>query len=63
LTVLGTFGCRGQVKPDLIEALLINPEHKAWALEARSATGHPDDADLADGKGFAAWMISKARNL
>lgn len=63
VTVLGTFGCRGQVKPGLIDALLKNPEHKAWALEAQSAAGHPDKADLADGKEFANWMIAKARNL
>jgi flavodoxin len=63
VTVLGTFGCRGQVKPSLIDALLNNPEHKAWAVEAQSAIGHPDESDLADGKEFAAWMIAKARNM
>ena len=63
VTVLGTFGCRGQVKPGLIEALLNNSEHKAWAVEAQSAIGHPDKADLADGKEFAEWMIAKARNM
>ena len=63
LTVLGTFGCRGQVKPNLIEALLKKPEHKAWAMEAQSAAGHPDDADLEDGKEFAELMIAKARNM
>ena len=63
VSVLGTFGCRGQVKPDLIDALLKNPEHKAWAVEAQSAIGHPDESDLADGKEFAAWMIAKARNM
>ena len=63
VTVLGTFGCRGQVKPNLIDVLLENPEHKAWAMEARSATGHPDNADLEDGKEFASLMIAKARNM
>ena len=63
VTVLRTFGCRGQVKPSLIDALLKNPEHKAWAIEAQSATGHPDKADLKDGKEFADWMIAKARNM
>ena len=63
VTVLGTFGCRGQVKPDLIEALLKSPEHKAWAMEAQSAAGHPDNADLEDGKEFASLMIAKARNI
>ena len=63
VTVLGTFGCRGQVKPSLIDALVKNSEHKAWAIEAQSAAGHPDEADLEDGKEFAGWMIAKARNM
>jgi len=63
ITVLGTFGSRGQVKPSLINALIKNPEHKVWALEAQSAAGHPDKADLADGQEFANLMIAKARNL
>ena len=62
-TVLGTFGCRGRVKPNLIEKLLQNPEHRGWAMEAQSAVGHPDDADLEDGKKFADFMIAKARNI
>jgi flavodoxin len=62
-TVLGSFGCRGEVKAGIIESLLKSPEHKAWAMEAQSAAGHPDDADLADGKQFAELMIAKARNL
>ena len=63
MTVLGTFGCRGEVKSSLLDALMQKPEHKAWALEAQSAAGHPDDADLEDGKEFAGFMIAKARNL
>ena len=62
-TVIGTFGCRGQVKPGLIDALLNNLEHKAWAMEAQSAAGHPDRSDLEDGKEFAKLMIAKARNV
>jgi flavodoxin I len=59
-TILGTFGCRGEVKPGIIEALMKKPEHKGWAIEARSAAGHPDKADLADGKEFAGLMARKA---
>jgi hypothetical protein len=58
--VIGTFGCRGEVKASLIESLLENPEYKFWAREAQSAAGHPDDADLADGKQFASLMLLKA---
>jgi flavodoxin I len=61
--VIGSFGCRGQVKPNLLQALMNKPEHKSWAMEAQSAKGHPDDADLEDGKEFAKWMMGKALKL
>ena len=61
--IIGTFGCRGQVKPDLIEALLDKPAHRGWALEAQSAAGHPDDADLDDAIKFAQGMVTKAMQL
>jgi len=58
--VLGTFGCRGEVSPELIEALSRNPADKCWCEEARSAHGHPDKADLADAQEFAKKIIAKA---
>ncbi len=61
LKVMGTFGCRGVVKSSIIEALLKKAEHRGWALEAQSAAGHPDVADLEDAKAFAAAMMTKAR--
>jgi hypothetical protein len=39
------------------------PEHRGWAIEAQSATGHPGEADLEDGKEFARWMMTKVRSL
>jgi flavodoxin len=62
-TMLGTFGCRGEVKSALIEKLLQSPEHRAWAQEAQSAVGHPDEADLEEAKEFARQMLTKARSL
>jgi len=59
LKVLGSFGCRGQVSQQIIDALMKSPEHKAWAEEAQSANGHPDQSDLADAKKFAAEMLAK----
>ncbi len=61
LKVMGTFGCRGKVKSSIIDALMNKAEHREWALEARSAAGHPDEADLEDAKTFAGWMVTKAR--
>jgi flavodoxin len=58
--VIGTFGCRGQVKFSLLEQLGKRPEHKAWVMEAQSAMGHPDEADLADGRGWAKEMLARA---
>ena len=59
-TVVGTFGCRGEVKASLLEALMNKAEYRFWALEAQSAEGHPDEADLEDGKQFANLMLQKA---
>ena len=60
--ILGTFGCRGKVKMEVIDALMKRPEHKAWAEEAQSAVTHPDKADLEDGQEFSRRMITKARS-
>jgi flavodoxin len=60
--VIGTFGCRGKVEDAVLEALLSKPEHKAWVEEAQSAFGHPDAADLEDGKDFARRMVIKSRS-
>ena len=61
-TVIGTFGCRGEVNARLIEKLMEKAEYKFWALEAQSAQGHPDNADLEDGKQFARLMMLKAEH-
>lgn len=57
--VLGHFGCRGQVRPDVIEALKQGPANESWAEEALSAAGHPDENDLADAKTYALEIMSK----
>ena len=61
--IIGTFGCRGEVKASLLEGLMNKAEYRFWALEARSAAGHPDDADLEDAKQFAEQMLVKAEQL
>lgn len=60
LKVIGQFGCRGRVDDKVIDALLKNPEHKAWAEEAQGARGNPDGADLEDAAQFARSMVNKA---
>ncbi len=58
--VLGTFACRGEVNPKVIENLAKEPANRPWCEEAQSAFGHPDEADLADIKAFAREIIIKA---
>lgn len=59
--VLGQFGCRGQVKAEVLDALVKKLEHEAWVNEAQSASGHPDGNDLADARSFAAEIMSKVK--
>ncbi len=61
--IIGTFGCRGEVKASLLEGLMNKVEYRFWALEAQSAAGHPDHADLEDAKQFAEQMLVKAKQL
>jgi len=58
--ILGSFTCRGKVASEIIDDLMSKPEHKAWALEAQSAQGHPDQADLEDAHVFARGTLKKA---
>lgn len=62
LSVIGTFGCRGQVDQKILDGLLQKAEHKAWAEEAQGAVGHPDDADLEDARNWANFMLTRARS-
>jgi flavodoxin len=57
--ILGTFGVRGKVDVPIIDALIKQAEHRAWAEEAQGASGHPTESDLADGKAFAREILAK----
>jgi flavodoxin I len=62
-TILGTFGCRGQVKFQLLDEWVESPQHRAWAIEAQSANGHPDAADLEEASTFAETMMYAAEHI
>jgi flavodoxin len=62
-TLLGTFGCRGQVKFQLLDEWMESPQHQAWAIEAQSANGHPDAADLEEASTFAETMLYAAEHI
>jgi len=59
-TILGSFGCRGRVTKSRIDALMDQAEHRAWAIEAQSANGHPNEADFEEAKVWARAMLAKA---
>jgi len=62
-TVLGTFGCRGQVKFEQLDEWMEKPHERAWAMEAQSANGHPDQSDLEDAQAFADLMLHSAEHI
>jgi hypothetical protein len=62
-TILGTFGCRGQVKFELLDEWMEKPQERAWAMEAQSANGHPDAIDLEDARSFADLMLHSAEHI
>jgi flavodoxin len=57
--IIGTFGIRGKADAKIIEALMKQVEHRAWAEEAQGAHEHPSETDLADGKEFARGIIAR----
>ena len=62
--ILGTFGCRGQINPALLEKRRKgDPDdpHNSEQSRARwkAAAGHPDDADKQAAKDFIAAMCRK----
>jgi flavodoxin len=61
--ILGTFGCRGQVPFALIDEWMEKPQERSWAMEAQSANGHPDAADLEDARTFAETMTHAAEHF
>jgi len=62
-TILGTFGCRGQVPFALLDDWMEKPQERSWAMEAQSANGHPDTADLEDAQSFAETMLYAAEHF
>lgn len=62
-TILGTFGCRGQVPFRLLDEWMESPHHRAWAREAQSANGHPDESEIEDARKFAETMQFAAEHI
>jgi len=62
-TILGTFGCRGQVQFQMLDFWMEKPHERAWAQEAQSASGHPDATDLDDARAFAETMLYAAEHI
>lgn len=62
-TILGTFGCRGQVRFEMLDQWMEKPQERAWAMEAQSASGHPDAIDLEDARSFAETLLYTAEHI
>lgn len=58
--VLGTFNCRGEVAPKILEAVSQKPEFQAWLKAAKQSAGHPDRSDLEQASQFAKEIVRKA---
>jgi flavodoxin I len=57
--IVGTFNARGRVDEKIIDSLMKQAEHRAWAEEAQGAGEHPSEMDLADVQEFAREVLSK----
>ena len=57
--IVGTFNARGRVDEKVIDSLMKQPEHQAWAEEAQGAIEHPTEMDLADVRAFAGEVLAK----
>ncbi|MBN2346454.1 MAG: flavodoxin domain-containing protein [Candidatus Aminicenantes bacterium] len=62
-SVIGTFGCRGQVSFQLLDTWMETAQHRSWAKEAQSANGHPDSSDLEDAHAFTETMLYAAEQF
>jgi flavodoxin len=57
--IVGTFNARGRVDEKIIDSLMKQAEHRAWAEEAQGAGEHPSEMDLADVREFAREVLAK----
>ena len=60
--IIGTFSVRGKVDAKILDSLMKQAEHRAWAEEAQGADEHPSEADLADGREFARNVLARIRS-
>lgn len=46
--IVGTFGCQGEVSPEMMEKLAAQDKKPGWFADAPAAKGHPDEQDIAE---------------
>jgi len=46
--ILGTFGCQGEISPEMMEKIAAQDKKPAWFADAPAAKGHPDKEDIAE---------------
>jgi len=46
--ILGTFGCQGELSPEMMEKIAAQDKKPAWFADVPAAKGHPDEKDIAE---------------
>jgi len=46
--IIGTFGCQGEISPEMMEKLGAQDKKPEWFADAPAAKGHPDKQDIAE---------------
>ena len=44
--IIGTFGCQGEVSPEMMEKIAAKDPKPPWFADAPAAKGHPDEKDI-----------------
>lgn len=46
--IVATFGCQGEVSPEMMKKLAAQDKKPGWFADAPAAKGHPNDKDIAE---------------
>ena len=46
--IIGTFGCQGEVSPEMMKKIAAQDKKPVWFADAPAAKGHPNEKDIAE---------------
>jgi len=55
-SVIGTYSCQGEVNSKVLAKVKAKPQPPVWLDDTATATGHPDEKDLAELKALVAAL-------